>query len=702
MKKFNSYTPPVAAPSWTPIDHANPTTHVKAKKVTKPKEILELVPNQVSKIKCSAAQLAQLLPSLIIPQICSHRRGHNSYGEYVFLKEFLIPKFEALNVAYTSDGFGNIYVQVGQKFTPVLHVGHLDTVHGEDTIARQSVSVDAAGLLSLSTEKYAKNAYTAAMSGPKSTEVIVKLLNKKGRALRAKPQEAIPKCLGADDGVAIATMLYLIANKVPGMYLFTRGEEVGCLGSKYVIENFPEFLARFDMALQVDRKGKEEIIIEQSTGKCASKVFGEALAISLGMGHEISFKGVITDTGKMNKLIPECVNLAAGYYNQHHTNETSCMIYADELAAAMVKLNWALLPITRKPSDTVSEKPTPPPVQYTPPSYTPHGYNPNAYNHSRGRGNGSVSVSGNVAGNGIHNQGYWDDFEQDMYDRGHRGHQQSERVGKPATPQTMSGSGLPHTPHKPITSPVTVPVKRWAFSGVEEILDFAEEWLIKQGLYNNLNENELTLAMACLVTQLQDKANGINTHVPLSLPSDFNRPKVEAPKVEAPKSNVTQIKPTSDAPVKAGDTSEGFLGLSAGQEPVVWGKPASELSDIELEDDLTPASLDELFDDQEEEPPTGPIELKADGTPILTVDNWSHFYSFYYDAFPNAAFGLPVNSDFIEFDPQVETFEWVLENAQLVAEYLMFKGVSKAGIDRVSILFNDPLYTPNMNNTGAR
>ena len=38
--------------------------------------------------------------------------------------------------------------------------------------------------------------------------------------------------LGADDKAGVAIMLYMIENKIPGLYYFFLGEEVGCIGSK--------------------------------------------------------------------------------------------------------------------------------------------------------------------------------------------------------------------------------------------------------------------------------------------------------------------------------------------------------------------------------------------------------------------------------------------------------------------------------------
>src|SRR3546814_4503361 len=40
--------------------------------------------------------------------------------------------------------------------------------------------------------------------------------------------------LGADDGAGLWIMLGMIAAAFPGLYLFHRGEEQGCLGSRWI------------------------------------------------------------------------------------------------------------------------------------------------------------------------------------------------------------------------------------------------------------------------------------------------------------------------------------------------------------------------------------------------------------------------------------------------------------------------------------
>jgi len=266
---------------------------------------------------------ATFLPSVTLPEICACIRGHKSLGEKNFYKKYLEPKFKQLGLSFTKDFFGNYYVRIkGEQMNRVLHVGHLDTVSGAQNVnLYQKVKVDSDNFMTLDYDFYK---------------------GKKG---------GNPSCLGADDGVAISTMLYLMAHGISGTYLFTRGEEVGCLGAKHIIDNHPEFLEQFEIALEVDRAGTTELIAEQSTGLCSSKKFIDTLAAGLGMRHESSDRGVITDVGYFNEFIKECVNIAAGYENQHGDQEVVDITYCDMLAKQMVLLDYSSLLVDRLVTD---------------------------------------------------------------------------------------------------------------------------------------------------------------------------------------------------------------------------------------------------------------------------------------------------------------------------------------------------------------
>ncbi len=158
--------------------------------------------------------------------------------------------------------------------------------------------------------------------------------------------------LGADDGAGVAILCHLMANNIPGTYLFTTQEEVGGIGAKYVADNFPYLLEQFDRSICFDRAGTEEIITVQSGQRCASKEFAEALSVEFekqGMLYAESTRGVYTDNKEFAGILSENVNLGVGYDRQHGPNETLDLSHFGLLAIAAVQIDWESLPTSRIP-----------------------------------------------------------------------------------------------------------------------------------------------------------------------------------------------------------------------------------------------------------------------------------------------------------------------------------------------------------------
>lgn len=157
--------------------------------------------------------------------------------------------------------------------------------------------------------------------------------------------------LGADDGVGVWMLLKMIEAKVPGTYLFHRGEEVGGLGAKAIAKDEVEWLKQFNLAVEFDRPGTSEVITHQRGGtRCASDKFGLALAERLnrkGLQLSPSTRGVYTDVFEYRHTIPECVNVAVGYSSQHTTSEELDYGYAALLLETVIATNWWMLPIDR-------------------------------------------------------------------------------------------------------------------------------------------------------------------------------------------------------------------------------------------------------------------------------------------------------------------------------------------------------------------
>jgi putative aminopeptidase FrvX len=242
-------------------------------------------------------------------EILSWARPHDSDAERAFCREFLdrVPSM-------TADAFGNRMVTIGDR-SRVMWSCHVDTVAARG--GRQAVVVDAVGVAGLRGGK-------AGMS------------------------------LGADDGAGIWIMLNMIAARRPGLYLFHRGEECGCLGSHWIRRHNPAVLDDIDAAIAFDRAGFDDVITHQSYGRTCSHSFATSLADALNsrnpdFQYAPDNTGVFTDTNEYAGIIPECTNLSVGYHHQHGPRETLDLHHCERLLSAMLSLDESRLVIERDP-----------------------------------------------------------------------------------------------------------------------------------------------------------------------------------------------------------------------------------------------------------------------------------------------------------------------------------------------------------------
>ncbi|KII34876.1 hypothetical protein NL64_06335 [Pseudomonas fluorescens] len=157
--------------------------------------------------------------------------------------------------------------------------------------------------------------------------------------------------LGADDGTGIWILLNLIEAKVPGLYIFHREEEIGGNGSTFIAKNFADELETYNRAIAFDRKGTRDIITHQGGERCCSDAFADAFADQLNMTEGFVFtgddSGSFTDTKNYTLLIPECTNLAVGYYDQHTMFECQDMSFVTRLVNRLIAVDWEALPTER-------------------------------------------------------------------------------------------------------------------------------------------------------------------------------------------------------------------------------------------------------------------------------------------------------------------------------------------------------------------
>lgn len=247
----------------------------------------------------------------LLLEILGWSRPHDSECEKRFGREYL-DKVEGMQ----TDGFGNRFLRIGTA--PVMWSCHIDTVarHG----GPQELSVDlGSGIISLKDGK--------------------------------------KKCsLGADDGVGVWIMLEMIRHQRPGLYVFHRGEERGCLGSRWIAEHNAEFLSGISAAVAFDRAGYSDVITHQMAGRTCSDAFAKSFAAQLNAAcPEFDYRpddgGVYTDTNEYAHLIGECSNISVGYFGQHTHTETQNLYHAEELLDAMLMFDTGKLTIEREPGD---------------------------------------------------------------------------------------------------------------------------------------------------------------------------------------------------------------------------------------------------------------------------------------------------------------------------------------------------------------
>ena len=211
---------------------------------------------------------------------------------------------------YQTDKFGNYYLQIGEN-PSTMFTCHLDTA------SKKIVKVN-----HVFEGKYIKTDGTS--------------------------------ILGADDKAGMCVILYMIEKKVPGLYYFFIGEEVGCIGSSDLSEEFEH--KNITKVVSFDRRGTNSIITRQIYGKCCSNKFALALSEAFKKADPtLNLKpddsGLITDSAQFMDLVTECTNISVGYYNEHTVNEKQDIEYLTKLCKAVVKIDWEDLPVSKSKKD---------------------------------------------------------------------------------------------------------------------------------------------------------------------------------------------------------------------------------------------------------------------------------------------------------------------------------------------------------------
>jgi len=254
-----------------------------------------------------------------IQKMLRYTRAHGGTGERLFTKQFIMPYSPTVFTDPTNGEILSFVVDVANKagiVPPVLFSSHVDTVHNIKDPIYQIVAVD------------------------------------DGCGLIFK-EDDMP--LGADDAAGVWIMLYMIDHKVPGTYIFHRGEERGGIGSSGMATHYEHYLAQFSWAIAFDRRAEDSVITHQMTGRCCSDEFAGALATVINGLQEFDYApdntGLFTDTANYIGIIPECTNLSVGYHHEHSKNEYLDVWHMEKLARRMVSAfgTGISLPVVRDP-----------------------------------------------------------------------------------------------------------------------------------------------------------------------------------------------------------------------------------------------------------------------------------------------------------------------------------------------------------------
>lgn len=181
-----------------------------------------------------------------------------------------------------------------------------------------------------------------------SMERVTHVVSNNGRTLSTDESTI----LSADDKAGVATLLHLMACKVPGTYWFFIGEESGRIGSKALSESAEFDPSLYDRVICFDRKGYTDIIGHQSCGRTCSTEFGEALSDAMaerGIFLEPDVRGSYTDSASFAYQIPECTNISCGYFDAHRKTEYQDIFFLRALINAAVQIDWESLPIGKEP-----------------------------------------------------------------------------------------------------------------------------------------------------------------------------------------------------------------------------------------------------------------------------------------------------------------------------------------------------------------
>ena len=238
-------------------------------------------------------------------EMLGYCRPQGSNAQKVFCDKYLRPVFG------TPDKAGNYIRKVGDN-PNICFTAHHDTVHSQ--------------------------------SGQQVVQVIGDIVS--------LPHKSKSSCLGADCTTGIWLILGMIEAGVEGVYVVHASEEIGCLGSQYIVQREAKWLKGLDAVISFDRYGKDSIITHQMGSRTASDEFARSLSEALNLPNlQPDPTGSYTDSNEYIEVVGECSNISVGYYSQHTTRETQDLKFAEILLERLIDARWDQLVFSRQPGE---------------------------------------------------------------------------------------------------------------------------------------------------------------------------------------------------------------------------------------------------------------------------------------------------------------------------------------------------------------
>lgn len=276
--------------------------------------------------------------------------GHQFKKEYKeFIDKYLIPyfgepdrhgNFILINPDYDEDG--------NQVHPRIAYMAHHDTVHRN--VGKQGASIKYNPEAQGDVYVYIKNDKVPMITKTQTVKTGKK--DHKGKDIYKThsyqtvdtQDEFYSNCLGADCTTGVWLIIQMIEAGCPGVYVIHEDEEIGCLGSTGIVNDYQKlsdeekanhWISHVDIAMSFDRFGEESIITYQSSSRTASDEFAKALSdltadFFENRGYPVLKEddgGSYTDSNEYCDLISECTNISVGYYSQHTENERQNIDY---------------------------------------------------------------------------------------------------------------------------------------------------------------------------------------------------------------------------------------------------------------------------------------------------------------------------------------------------------------------------------------